>query len=48
MTLTDGIEDQVQAAKAAWEAAAAAEQRARDHKTALETLIETAENAPDV
>ena len=48
MALADGIEDQVQVAKAAWEAAAAAEQRARDHKETLEVLIENAENGPPV
>lgn len=47
MALADGIEDQVQVAKEAWEAAVAAEQRARDHKEALETLIENAGNEPE-
>jgi len=48
MALADGIEDQVQVAKQAWEAAVAAEQRARDHKETLEVLIENAENGPPV
>ena len=37
----------MQVAKEAWEAAVAAEQRAREHKEALETLIENAGNEPE-
>ena len=47
MALADGIDDQVLLAKAAYDAAVAAENRARGHKEALEELIENAGNTPE-
>ena len=45
--LADGVSGQVQEANDSWQAAEAAAQKAREHKAALEQLIEDAKNRPE-
>ena len=47
VALADGVSAQVQEANESWQAAEAAAQKAREHKAALEQLIENAKNRPE-